>query len=85
MARVCARRAAGIVVGEYLRLSGYPSSGPSVYESIKYLVDLPDTTRQIKEVANHFLISVDKNHHLPQNIDLLADAEWLAIELIGLE
>ena len=85
MARVCARRAAGIVVNEYFRRAGYTQPGLSSYQSLKNLIDFPEASPHAKEIANHFLIVVDKNHCLPEDIDLLVDAERLVNELIGLE
>ena len=37
MARVCARRAAGIIIGEYLVRRGYPSKSDSAYVRLSVL------------------------------------------------
>ena len=85
MARVCARRAAGIVIGEYLHREGLSRLGPSAYQRLKLLEATPNLDARVKLVAGHFLLSVDKEHKLPDHIDLLSEAQWLAHELLGME
>ena len=85
MARVCARRAAGIVIGEYLHRSGLPHLDSSAYQRLKLMETIPGLNSQTKQVVGHFLLSVDKNHSLPAHIDLLSEAQWLARELMGTE
>jgi hypothetical protein len=81
-ARVCARRAAGIVVGEYLKQNGYPISDPSAYALLKYLCSLPEIPGEIRQVADHFLLRVDKDQNLPIPVDLVAEVAWLENKLI---
>lgn len=85
MARVCARRAAGIVIGEYLHRSGLTHLDSSAYQRLKLLETIPGLNSQTKQVVGHFLLSVDKDHSLPAHIDLLSEAQWLALELMGTE
>ena len=82
MARVCARRAAGIVVGENLNRQGDNFSNPSAYERLRYLYSKPDISPQVREIAAHFLVRVTPNHTLPIDADLIADAQWLQKSLI---
>ena len=82
-ARVCARRAAGIVIGEYISQNGLADSGSSAYSRLKYLVSLPQIPSEIRDSANYFLIHVNENHQLPIDVDLIAEAEWLKIQLIN--
>lgn len=82
MARVCARRAAGIVIGEYLKRQGDKFSNPSAYERLRYLLSQPDITPQVRDIAAHFLVRVTPNHTLPIDADLIADAHWLQKLLI---
>ena len=81
-ARVCARRAAGIIIGEYLTARGYPDQGPSCYERLKYLQTLPNISPEVKDVSSHFLIRVLPDHSLPIEADLIEDARRLANLLI---
>ncbi len=82
MARVCARRAAGIAAGEYLRRHGLSLSDPSAYSRLKFLFQLPQTPPVVQEVINHFLIRVNPDKSLPIHADLIAEARWLANELL---
>ena len=82
MARVCARRAAGFVIGEYLNRQGDNYSNPSAYERLRYLLSQPDISPQVRDIAAHFLVRVTPNHTLPIDADLIADAHWLQKLLI---
>ncbi len=82
MARVCARRAAGIVIGEYINLQGENFSNPSAYERLRYLLSQPDISPQVRDIAAHFLVRVTPNHTLPIDADLIAEAQWLQKSLI---
>lgn len=83
MARVCARRAVGWVLGEYFRRRGLEYTDPSAYERVKYLQLLDDVPRDIKTVASHFNIRITTEHQLPVEADLIAEAEWLKNRLLG--
>jgi hypothetical protein len=82
MARVCARRAAGVVAGEYLRIHGISLPGPSAYVRLKVLQQLPQTPAPIQDIVDHFLIRINPDHNLPVQADLIAEARWLASELL---
>jgi hypothetical protein len=82
MARVCARRAAGAVVGEYLARRGIAASGPSAYDRLRYLNQLPGLPEPVYEVVGHFLTRITPEHTLPVDADLLADVTWLAQALL---
>jgi hypothetical protein len=77
MARVCARRAAGIIIGEYLEKQGYQSPSNSAHDRLKFFVASPDFSEDAREVARHFLVKVDPDYRLPIDVDLIAEAEWL--------
>jgi hypothetical protein len=83
MARVCARRAAGIAAGEYLRRHGLALSNPSAYARLKFLTQLPQTPPPVQEVINHFLQRINPDRSLPIQADLIAEARWLANELLS--
>ncbi len=80
-ARVCARRAAGAAVREYLELRGVEAPGSSAYDLLAYLKDLPEITPAARQAAERLLSRVDEAFSLPVDVDLLADAGWLANEL----
>ncbi len=81
MARVCARRAVGILLGEYLSQQGIHISGPSAYDRIRVSQDLPHLNKQIRDTIDHFLLHVEPDRTLPGDFDLVAEAEWLASKL----
>jgi hypothetical protein len=82
MARVCARRAAGIIVGEYLEHRGVSNLTNSAYDRLVTFNHLPDISPKLKEIAGHFLLRVDHDHQLPADVDLLFDVQILAKELV---
>jgi hypothetical protein len=82
MARVCARRAAGIVIGEYLNRQGDKYSTPSAYERLRYLLSQPDISPHVRDITEHFLVRVTPNHTLPIDVDLIANAHRLKNLLI---
>ncbi len=75
-ARVCARRAAGIAIGEYFSQHDYPSPGSAI-KRLETFHDLPGIPSQIKVVVDHLLAHVDQEHNLPPSIDLIAETKWL--------
>ena len=81
MARVCARRAAGILVGEYFHRRGVFGLSQSAYTRLSMLIDLPGVDEECKEITRHFLIKVNQEHNLPVNTDLLSDVIWLREQL----
>lgn len=83
MARVCARRAAGIAIGEYLSRQGYEVHTPSVIARLRFLLTLPELPEKTRQVAEHFLIHLNEEHKLPIEADLVAEAGWLAKTLLG--
>lgn len=84
MARVCARRAVGWVLGEYFRRHGFEFSDPSAYEKVNYLLQLEGVPADVKEVAAHFNLRITPEHQLPVEADLLAEAEWLKSKLLDI-
>jgi hypothetical protein len=84
-ARVCARRAAGIIFNEYFRQKSILTPPPGAYDAIRFFHTLPEITDDIHNIAGHFLERVDKNFALPDNVDLIQDARWLAQRLLSQE
>lgn len=84
-ARVCARRAAGAVAGEYLRQRGAPTNDPSAYTRLQVLASLPGLSTLTQEAIAHLLLRVTPEYRLPVEADLIADACWLAQNLLNFE
>jgi hypothetical protein len=84
MARVCARRAAGVVVRAYFDTQNR-STKMSILNLLRKLSVLEDVPPKINEIAAHFIWQITTEHVLPQEVDLLREARWLAKELLSFE
>src|SRR4030042_4580727 len=82
MARVSARRAAGIIIGEYLFRRGYTNLSNSAFNRLSIFISLPDVDAQYRDIANHFLLKVNSDRNLPDNVDLIHDLKLLADNLL---
>jgi hypothetical protein len=76
-ARVCARRAASLLISEYLTRQGLPVPSPSAQDRIRYLSALPGLPPAVYEITEHLLMHVDQTFNLPAHIDLIAEVERL--------
>jgi len=83
MARVCARRAAGHVAGEYLQRCGLPNPNASAYDRLRLLCSRSEVPPAAIAAANRLLLRVTTGHTLPVEADLLADARLLRQQLLG--
>ena len=81
-ARVCARRAASLIIAEYLDRRGLPDPGVSVIDRLQLLESLQDVSANIKMTAQHLLMHVTPEHSLPVDVDLIAEARQLEQELL---
>ena len=81
-ARVCARRAAGHVAGEYLQRKGIVLRTESALEMLRYLASYPELKPGEVEIVQHFLIHITPEHTLPIKADLIADVRLLAHQLM---
>ena len=84
-ARVCARRAAGVLIGEYLRRRGYEAGGSSAYERLKSLQVLPNVPDEVRIVSSHFLLRANPEGNLPEDVDLIGEARRLESILLVVE
>jgi hypothetical protein len=83
MSRVCARRAVGLIIGEYLDRLGVNVTGMAAYDLIRYLSEKNAIDPAIREVASHYLLRVTPEGNLPVPIDLIAEAFLLKDMLLG--
>ena len=81
-ARVCARRAAGHVAGEYLRQIALLIPSDSALQRLRYLESSAELSPMEKETVQHFLIHTTPEHNLPIDADLIADVHLLARQLL---
>lgn len=80
-ARVCARRAAGAAIREYLELRGLTPQVSSAYDLLVEFQRMPEIPADWREAAEALLARVDESFSLPEQVDLLAQARWLAQQL----
>ena len=81
--RVCARRAAGHVAGEYLHRQGIRINTNSALDRLRYLETYPELSTEDVEIIHHFLIHTTPEHKLPINADLIADVYLLVNKLLN--
>ena len=81
-ARVCARRAAGIAIREYLSRQGIRPPSGSAYDLLKLLKDDPRISPNLKRIADHLTLRVTEEFRLPVDADLVAEARAFCEELL---
>jgi HEPN domain-containing protein len=81
-ARVCARRAAGIAVREYLLRQGIRPPSLSAYDLLTQLKADPDLSPDLRQIAKHLTLRVTEEFKLPVNADLVAEARIFCEELL---
>jgi HEPN domain-containing protein len=81
--RVCARRAAGIVITEFLARAGdLPPSGSS-YDLLRWMNARPGLPAEVYQSVSKLALRVDTEYKLPEEIDLIVEAERLRKQLLG--
>jgi hypothetical protein len=81
-ARVCARRAAGIVVTEYLTQQGSAPRTGSAMDVLRQLRNRAGTSLSAQAALEKLVLPVDEEFKLPPGIDLIAEARLLRDELL---
>lgn len=81
-ARVCARRAAGIAVRDYLTHRGIHPRSASAYDLLNLLKDDPLLSPDLKLIADHLTLRVTEEFKLPVDADLVTEARKLCDELL---
>jgi HEPN domain-containing protein len=81
-ARVCARRAAGIAVREYLSRRGIRPPSVSAYDLLNLLKEDARLSPDLKLIADHLTLRVTEEFKLPVNADLIAEARKFCVELL---
>ena len=80
-ARVCARRAAGIAIRDYLTRQGTHISSTSSYDLLNLIKEDAHLSSDLKLIADHLTLRVTEEFKLPVDADLVAEArvlcEWL--------
>jgi hypothetical protein len=82
-ARVCARRAAGVIVREYLARRGLRPASPSAYELLQSLLFMPDLPAEARQAAEYLTLRVNTDFELPIQADLVKQARVLQKSLLA--
>jgi len=77
-ARVCARRAAGIVARQVLEPAGLCPPNAGALDLLKMLRQQSDLSPQALPLIDHLTQTVDQAFRLPAGVDLIADARQLS-------
>jgi hypothetical protein len=81
--RVCARRAAGVLLRVWMQQNGIQSPYADVYRSIEFLLPLFKDQVEIKTILAHLVARVDEDYNSPVDVDYIQDVFQLA-KLLGL-
>ena len=81
-ARVCARRAAGIAIRDYLTRKGTPPPSLSAVDLLNLFKDNLFLSPDLKLIADHLTLRVTEEFKLPVDADLVAEARKLCDELL---
>jgi HEPN domain-containing protein len=81
-ARVCARRAAGIAIREYLSRQGIQPKSTSAVDLLDFIKDDPRLSPRSKLIVDHLTLRVTEEFKLPVDADLIAEARELCDELL---
>lgn len=81
-ARVCARRAAGIAIREYLSRGGIRPPSVSAYDLLNLIKDDPHLSPDLQAIADHLTVRVTEEFKLPVDVDLVAEAKHFCDQLI---
>ena len=84
-ARVCARRAAGIAIREYLTRRGIRPPSASAYDLLNLLKGDSSLSPGLKRIADHLTLRVTEEFKLPVDADLVAEARKFCEDLLNQE
>lgn len=76
-ARVCARRAAGLAIAEFFRVTQTPATVTSATDLLALFQLLPAIPENLKEIARLLLVRVNTDYQYPLPVDLLAETRKL--------
>ena len=76
-ARVCARRAAGIAIRDYLTRKGIQTPSQSAYDLLNLIKEEPLLPPDLKLVADHLTLRVTEEFKLPVDADLIQESRQL--------
>ena len=81
-ARVCARRAAGLAIRQYLSRRGIRPPSTSAYDLLNLIKDEPLLSPDLRQIADHLTVRVTEEFKLPVDVDLVAEAREFCDRLL---
>ena len=81
-ARVCARRAAGIAIREYLTRQAIRPPSTSAYDLLNLIKEDPHLSPDLKRNADHLTLRVTEEFKLPVDVDLITEARTFCEDLL---
>ena len=81
-ARVCARRAAGVAIGEYLSRQGVTPPSASAYDLLKVLEEMDETPADLRQASAYLRLRVTEEFRLPVDVDLIAESKKICAALL---
>ena len=81
-ARVCARRAAGIAVREFLTRRGIRPPSVSAYDLLNLIKEDASLSPDLRLIADHLTVRVTEEFKLPVDVDLIEEAKKFCDELL---
>ena len=81
-ARVCARRAAGIAIREYLTRQAIRPPSTSAYDLLNLIKEDAHLSSDLKRIADHLTLRVTEEFKLPVDADLIAEARTFCEDLL---
>ena len=81
-ARVCARRAAGLAIREYLSRRGIHPASTSAYDLLNLIKEDPLLAPDLRQIADHLTMRVTEEFKLPVDVDLVAEAKEFCERLL---
>src|SRR5512139_3988548 len=81
-ARVCARRAAGIAIREYLIRRGIRPPSASAYDLLNLVREDPLLPPELKSIAEHLTVRVTEEFKLPVDVELVEEAKVFCDRLL---
>lgn len=82
-ARVCARRAAGVAVREYLTRRGIRPPSLSAYDLLNMIKTDAQFSPDLQQIAEHLTLRVNEEFKLPVKADLVEEARRFCAELLA--
>jgi len=83
-ARVCARRAAGYAIAEFLSQRSLPLPSPSATDLLAHIQTVSIVPEEIKTIAQHLLVRVNTDYQFPLQVDLLVETRRMVDALEAL-